>query len=85
MRDEESSHDFGKDIIPKLVKEDREVYACPFEGYWVDVGTIPNYYDVSMDLLNPDSKIWEMNWDMKILSSLTPCFKYIDGNIEEAI
>ncbi|MFM8321631.1 MAG: glucose-1-phosphate adenylyltransferase [Chloroflexota bacterium] len=50
----ESSHDFGKDIIPKLVGEGKRVFAYPFEQYWVDVGTITSYWQAHMDLLvNP--------------------------------
>src|SRR5579859_1815591 len=36
----DSSHDFGKDIIPRMIAEKRAVYAYPFDGYWIDVGTI---------------------------------------------
>ncbi|MBQ7077178.1 MAG: glucose-1-phosphate adenylyltransferase [Lachnospiraceae bacterium] len=48
---EESSHDFGKDIIPKLLAEDEYVNAYLFEGFWKDVGTIDSYYDTNMQLL----------------------------------
>ena len=47
----DSSHDFGKDILPSLVKQDKRVFAFPFEGYWVDVGTIESYWKAHMDLL----------------------------------
>lgn len=47
----DSSHDFGKDILPKLVKTDTRVFAYPYEGYWVDVGTINSYWQAHMDLL----------------------------------
>jgi glucose-1-phosphate adenylyltransferase len=46
-----SSHDFGKDILPRLVKQGVRVYAYPFTGYWVDVGTIQSYWQAHMDLL----------------------------------
>jgi glucose-1-phosphate adenylyltransferase len=35
-----SSHDFGKDILPRLVREDARLFAYPYTGYWVDVGTV---------------------------------------------
>ncbi len=35
-----SSHDFGKDILPRMVKNNARVFAFPFSGYWVDVGTV---------------------------------------------
>jgi glucose-1-phosphate adenylyltransferase len=47
----DSSHDFGKDILPRLVNEGRKVYAHPFTGYWVDVGTVSSYWKAHMDLL----------------------------------
>jgi glucose-1-phosphate adenylyltransferase len=47
----DTSHDFGKDILPRLVAEGKKVYAYPFEGYWVDVGTIDSYWSAHMDLL----------------------------------
>ncbi|MEN9933645.1 MAG: hypothetical protein RLZZ387_224 [Chloroflexota bacterium] len=44
--------DFGKHVIPSMIAND-SVYAYPFEGYWVDVGTIDSYWETSMDLLDP--------------------------------
>jgi glucose-1-phosphate adenylyltransferase len=53
----ESSHDFGKDILPRLIKEGARVYAYPYSGYWVDVGTVSSYWQAHMDLLNRPSPI----------------------------
>lgn len=50
-QNEQSSHDFGKDIIPKLIAKGKSVYAFPYEGYWVDVGTVKSYWQSQMDLL----------------------------------
>jgi glucose-1-phosphate adenylyltransferase len=47
----ETSHDFGKDILPRLVREGKRVCAYPFTGYWVDVGTVNSYWQAHMDLL----------------------------------
>ena len=47
----DSSHDFGKDILPRLVAEDSRVHAFPYTGYWVDVGTVDSYWKTHMDLL----------------------------------
>ena len=44
--------DFGKHVIPAMIKADN-VFAYPFEGYWVDVGTIESYWETSMELLDP--------------------------------
>jgi glucose-1-phosphate adenylyltransferase len=47
----DSSHDFGKDIIPRMVTTGMRVFAYPFSGYWVDVGTIDAYWRTHMDLV----------------------------------
>lgn len=47
----DSSHDFGKDIIPRMVQNNMRVFAYPYSGYWVDVGTIDSYWRAHMDLL----------------------------------
>jgi glucose-1-phosphate adenylyltransferase len=47
----DSSHDFGKDIIPRMVTGGLRCYAYPFQGYWVDVGTVEAYWQTQMDLL----------------------------------
>ena len=45
----DSSHDFGKDIIPRMLASGLRVFAYPFQGYWVDVGTIEAYWQTQMD------------------------------------
>jgi len=49
----ESSHDFGKDLLPRLVEQDAGVFAYRFPGYWQDVGTLDSYYRANLDLLTP--------------------------------
>ncbi|HNT23086.1 MAG TPA: glucose-1-phosphate adenylyltransferase [Anaerolineales bacterium] len=46
-----SSHDFGKDILPRLINEGARVFAYPYDGYWVDVGTVNSYWQAQMDQL----------------------------------
>ncbi|MED4312411.1 glucose-1-phosphate adenylyltransferase [Heyndrickxia coagulans] len=46
-----SSHDFGKDIIPKMLKDKKKMYAYKFQGYWKDVGTVQSFWEAHMDLL----------------------------------
>jgi glucose-1-phosphate adenylyltransferase len=55
--DKQSSHDFGKDILPKLVARNARVFAYPYSGYWVDVGTISAYWQAHMDLISGDPKL----------------------------
>lgn len=52
-----SYHDFGKDIIPNMIKSGKKVYAYPYEGYWVDVGTLETYWQAHMDLLKEKQSI----------------------------
>lgn len=65
----DSDHDFGKNIIPMLLGEGKNLYAYTFSGYWQDVGTIESYYNTNMDLLNPDSEFNIFEEDMKIFSN----------------
>jgi glucose-1-phosphate adenylyltransferase len=50
-RDQQSTHDFGKDIIPKLLAKKKKLIAYKFDGYWRDVGTIDSLWQANMDLL----------------------------------
>ncbi|MCM3214985.1 glucose-1-phosphate adenylyltransferase [Niallia taxi] len=59
-----STHDFGKDIIPMLIEKQRKVVAYPFKGYWKDVGTVQSLWEANMDLLDDSSElnISDYNW-----------------------
>jgi glucose-1-phosphate adenylyltransferase len=59
-----SSHDFGKDILPQLIKSQARVFAFPYSGYWMDVGTVASYWQAHMDLLspNPPLKLYDRSW-----------------------
>ncbi|NSW54335.1 MAG: glucose-1-phosphate adenylyltransferase [Anaerolineae bacterium] len=72
-QDAYSSHDFGKDILPILIKEFR-VFAYPFSGYWVDVGTVGTYWQAHMDLLNPQipMDLYERSWVIHTRSEERP-------------
>ncbi len=61
---EGSSHDFGKDVLPRLIKSQARVFAFPYSGYWMDVGTIESYWQAHMDLLspNPPLKLYDRRW-----------------------
>ena len=60
----DSSKDFGKDIIPKLLGENKKLMAYSFKGYWKDVGTVESLWEANMDLLNEDIgfDIYDKNW-----------------------
>lgn len=52
--DENSSNDFGKNIIPAMLNDNKRLFAYEFEGYWKDVGTLDSLWDANMDILNPN-------------------------------
>jgi glucose-1-phosphate adenylyltransferase len=60
----ESSHDFGKDILPRLIQQGERVYSYPYTGYWVDVGTVSSYWSSTMDLLSdpPPINLNDRSW-----------------------
>jgi glucose-1-phosphate adenylyltransferase len=57
IKNPDSHHDFGKDIIPKLLADERKLMAYKFKGYWKDVGTIDSLWEANMDLLDPDNAL----------------------------
>ena len=57
MKDPESSHDFGKDIIPELLNDGKRLFAYRFKGYWKDVGTIDSLWEANMDLLDKNNEL----------------------------
>ena len=65
IRDEEnpeSEKDFGKNIIPMLLEENRRIFAFPFAGYWKDVGTIESLWEANMDLIKRRFNISDKTW-----------------------
>lgn len=62
--DENSSNDFGKNIIPNMLKDGKKMYSYLFEGYWKDVGTIESLWEANMDLLgkDPDFNLYDKHW-----------------------
>ena len=70
----DSSHDFGKDIIPRMVTGGLRVFAYPFTGYWVDVGTIDAYWRTQMDLLKtpPPLDLNDRSWIIHTRSEERP-------------
>lgn len=63
-QDPASAHDFGKNIIPKLIKSKARIFAFPYTGYWMDVGTIQSYWQAHMDMLSPQPalKLYNREW-----------------------
>ena len=84
-RDQSSSHDFGKNIIPAMIKDFR-VFCYVFQDenrkeskYWRDVGTIDAYWEANMDLVNvsPLFNLYDLNWPIRTLHSEAPPPKFV--------
>jgi glucose-1-phosphate adenylyltransferase len=86
---EQSSHDFGSDIIPQMIG-DKNVYAYYFGGregrvtpdyYWRDVGTIDSYYDANMDLLEPipPLNLYQPGWTIRSYQTQSPPLRAVQG------
>ena len=67
-RNPDSSHDFGKDVIPMLLEENKKLFAYPFKGYWKDVGTVQSLWEANMDLLGEDCDLDLFDHDWRIYS-----------------
>jgi glucose-1-phosphate adenylyltransferase len=87
-----STHDFGRDVLPRLVKEGLKIYAYDFRrnriptpmkgeepSYWRDVGTIGAYYDANMDLraIDPSLNLYNQNWPIRTVSHGDPPAKFV--------
>ena len=95
-----SSHDFGKDVIPRVVREGRAI-AHPFsmscvsstpdaEPYWRDVGTIDAFWEANLDLasVTPELDIYDTNWPIWTSQRQLPPAKFVqdaDGKHGQAI
>jgi len=69
-----SSHDFGKDVIPKLLAADHRLSAYYFKGYWKDVGTVESFWEANMDLLKdePELDLYNPNWRVYSVNATRP-------------
>jgi glucose-1-phosphate adenylyltransferase len=78
--DRTSSHDFGRNVVPRMVEQDR-LYAYPFRGYWKDVGTIASYWEANMGLLHepPDFDLYDQDWVIHTRSEERPPAKILEN------
>ena len=88
---ENSNHDFGKNVIPMLLKEGKKIYIYNFSennfpgmtdterGYWMDVGSIDAYWQANMDLLdyNPELNLYSKDWPLRTFNYNYPPAKFI--------
>ncbi len=66
--DENSNNDFGKNIIPNLLKNGEKLYSYKFAGYWKDVGTISSLWESNMDLIGENPKLNLLDKNFRIFS-----------------
>lgn len=81
--DENSDYDFGKNIIPKMLRDNYPVYVYKFDGYWKDVGTVRSYWQANLDMIDPDNSLDIYDDDWRIFTAalnLPP--HYIGKNAE---
>lgn len=85
-RNPKSSHDFGKDVMPEMIKENK-VYAFIFEDYWQDIGTIDAYWQANMDFLSPSPpiKLNDPEWPIRTYKPQYPSSYFSGGEISNAI
>lgn len=84
----ESSHDFGKDIIPNLLQDNKRLLAYPFKGYWKDVGTIESLWEANMDLLDENSELdlFDYNWRIySVNPNQKPQYISPDAEVNESL
>jgi glucose-1-phosphate adenylyltransferase len=80
-RDPASSHDIGRNLIPRMVQNDR-VFAHTFNGYWQDVGSLPVYWRSQLDLLDeqPRLDLNNLDWVIHTRSEERPPVKLLPGS-----
>lgn len=81
MKNADSSHDFGKDIIPALLNDEKKLCAYKYKGYWKDVGTIDSLWEANMDLIDSRNELNLNDPTWKIYTEDTPALpQYIGPN-----
>ena len=84
MKNPDSDHDFGKNIIPNMLAAGENLWPYRFKGYWRDVGTIKSLWDANMDMLTPELiNLFDPSWP--ILSRSPVCPPHFAGEGSEII
>ncbi len=90
-KNHKSSHDFGKDIIPQMLKKGMKIVAYNFrdkdrkEEYWRDIGTIDAYYEANMELIqvNPTFNLYDQEWPLRTFQEQYPPVKTVHSGDKE--
>lgn len=81
-----SSNDFGKDIIPAMLRDGCPIYAYSFSGYWKDVGTISSLWEANMEVLDPEHSginLFEDDWKIYSRNSGKTGHRILDTGVVE--
>lgn len=65
-KNEKSAHDFGKNVIPAMLGDQKRLFAWEFNGYWKDVGTTESLWEANMDMLDPACHLYNDEDDLRI-------------------
>ena len=87
LKDQQSC-DFGKHIIPYCFKNNRQMYAYEFNGYWKDVGTLSSYWEANMELIDliPEFNLYEEYWKIYTKNDvIVPQYIADEGHVERCI
>ena len=79
MKNPDSHHDFGKDVIPCLLNDNKTLAAYKFKGYWKDVGTIDSLWEANMDLIDSRNELNLNDPTWKIYTEDTPALPQYIG------
>jgi glucose-1-phosphate adenylyltransferase len=77
----DSTHDFGRDILPRIVASELKVVAFPYSGYWMDVGTVQSYWQAHMDLLccdEPPLRLNDRSWIIHTRTAERPPSRFFE-------
>lgn len=87
-KDNVSSHDFGKNIIPKMLSDNSRMFSYAFDGYWKDVGTISSLWEANMDLLkdNPELDLYDSSWRVySVNPAMPPHYVSADAKVKKSL
>ncbi|MCM8813253.1 MAG: glucose-1-phosphate adenylyltransferase [Candidatus Omnitrophica bacterium] len=81
------AEDFGKHILPLLIKRKSKIFAYEFDGYWRDIGTVGAYYEASMDLLapRPAFNLFDESWPLMTRARFLPPSRMIDSALNNCL
>jgi glucose-1-phosphate adenylyltransferase len=85
---QDSAHDFGKNIIPAMIASGAKIFAYPYSGYWVDVGTVQTYWQAHMDLLSnpPALDLYDRGWIIHTRTEERPPAKvHCGASVEDSL